>query len=134
MTDGVHCFTLPRGGEFSIPHEWWTEAEMDDFRPQSQAYLITIYPSVLLVPINQVAPQLMDQRQHLGHGGFDRNRMVDILRGIATGSVIPPVPVVERQQGPYRYRLANGTHRYYASVAAGFSHLPTVPGWLPETE
>jgi hypothetical protein len=134
MKDDVRLFPLPRGGEFSIPVEWWTEAGMDGFKLLSQAYLITLYPTVMLIPIEQVAPQIMDQRQHLGHGGFDRKRMVDILRGIASGEVIPPVPIVERQHGPYRYRLANGTHRYYASVAAGFSHLPTVPGWLPETD
>jgi hypothetical protein len=29
---------------------------------------------------------------------------------------------------------ANGTHRFYASVVAGFSHVPTVPGWIPDTE
>jgi hypothetical protein len=98
-----------------------------------QAYLITVYPTVALRPIEEVAPQIMDRRQHLGHRGFDRTRMVAILLGIASGEVIPPVPIVERPQGHYRYRLANGTHRYHGSLAAGFSHLPTVPGWLPET-
>jgi hypothetical protein len=75
----------------------------------------------------------MGGRQHLGHGGFDRTRMTDILRGIATYTNLPPIPVVERNQDAYRYLLCNGTHRFYASVAAGFSHVPTVVGWIPET-
>jgi hypothetical protein len=74
----------------------------------------------------------MDRRQHLGHGGFDRKRMVDILRGIAFHAVLPPVQIVERPQNGYRYQLGNGTHRFYASIVAGFSHVPTFPGWIPE--
>jgi hypothetical protein len=34
----------------------------------------------------------------------------------------------------YRYQLGNGTHRFYASIVAGFSHVPTFPGWIPDTE
>lgn len=29
-----------------------------------------------------------------------------------------------RARGDYRYKIYNGVHRYYASVAVGFSHLP----------
>jgi transcriptional regulator with XRE-family HTH domain len=62
----------------------------------------------------------MDRRQHLGHGGFDRKWMVDILRGIAFHAVLPPVQIVERPQNGYRYQLGNGTHRFYASIVARF--------------
>lgn len=76
----------------------------------------------------------MDDRQHLGHGGFNRERMIDVLRAIASQIPLPPIGVVDRPKGPYRYLPEQGTHRFYASVAAGFSHVPTVPRWIPETE
>jgi hypothetical protein len=60
--------------------------------------------------------------------------VVDILRGIAFHAVLPPVQIVERPQNGYRYQLGNDTHRFYASVVAGFSHVPTVPGWIPDRE
>ena len=28
--------------------------------------------------------------------------------------------------GPYLYRLHHGAHRFYASVAAGFLHIPAI--------
>jgi hypothetical protein len=31
-------------------------------------------------------------------------------------------------------QIAQATHRFYASVAAGFPFIPTVLGWVPEAE
>lgn len=108
---------------------------MDAFEAGSDtAYISAQESDVSQIPLEHIQPQKMDGRQHLSHGGFDRMRMIDILVGIASRSPLPPVPIVERPEGAYRYRLCNGTHRFYASVAAGFSHLPTVAGWIPETE
>ena len=98
------------------------------------SYRYTPSPELFLVLVEDIAPPPMHQRQHLGPDGFDHKRMVDILRGIATRSAMPPVKIVERQQGVYRYRLCEGFHRFHASVAAGFCQIPAVWGWIPETE
>ena len=98
------------------------------------SYNATPSPELLLVRVEEIAPPNMSQRQHVGPGGFDHNRMVDVLRGIASRSTMPPIKIVEQQQGAYRYLLSEGYHRFHASVAAGFSHVPTVRGWVPETE
>ena len=133
MNPPPRCFTFPRDGKFSLPAEWWVEAGMEGFECGAEAYL-TPSPEAFLIRVEDIAPPNMDRRQHLGPGGFDHKRMVDILRGISSRSAIPPVKIVEQQQGVYRYRLCEGYHRFHASVAAGFSHVPTVWGWIPETE
>jgi len=50
---------------------------------------------------------------------------------MATGAEIPPVPVValppaDDPAAPFAYRVCDGFHRFYASVAAGFEMLPVV--------
>lgn len=47
-----------------------------------------------------------------------------------------PIEIVEWEQGAYCYRLHHGYHRFHASVAVGFSHVPVivVGGWTPKTE
>ena len=129
------CFKFPRGGEFSIPTDWWMEAGMEGFEHGFEtSYRFASSQEICLVPVEDVAPPSMDRRQHLGPGGFDHQRLVEVLRGIATRSPMPPIKVVERQQGVYRCLLCEGFHRFHASLAAGFSHVPTTQGWIPETE
>jgi hypothetical protein len=71
----------------------------------------------------------------LSHGLFNdheelgtaRQRVVHILRGFHTGAQIPPV-LVDRlgQPSQHLYRLRDGAHRFYSSIAAGFSHVPAI--------
>jgi hypothetical protein len=63
--------------------------------------------------------------------GFDRARLISVLKGITMGDEIEPVPLIELPTSdfppaPYRYRVRNGYHRFYASIAAGFECLPAV--------
>jgi hypothetical protein len=96
---------------------------MKEFERQSPFYQSS--PQYWLVRLDSIEPPRMDQRQHLDHGGFSRTRMVSILKGIATQSVLPPIEL-EEQDGENAYRLHSGAHRFYASVAVGFSHVPAV--------
>ena len=50
--------------------------------------------------------------------------MISILQAFRNKTYLPPVEVIEKCPDGYRYRLYYGVHRYYASVAAGFSHSP----------
>ena len=50
-------------------------------------------------------------------------------KGFVTGDDIEPVEAMELPffdicAAPYRYRVCNGYHRFYASIAAGFDTLP----------
>lgn len=118
-----------------IDHEWCTEAGIVGFRPEAQSYppkvAADLDREVELVAIVDVEPLERD----LSHGVFNdseelgsaRQRVVQILRGFVSKDEIPPI-LIDRLEPPepYRFRLRNGAHRFYCSVAAGFTHVPAV--------
>jgi hypothetical protein len=55
-----------------------------------------------------------------------KDRMVSVLQDIALRREIWPIEIIEGASGDYRYRLHHGAHRFHASVAAGFSHIPAI--------
>jgi hypothetical protein len=52
--------------------------------------------------------------------------MVTVLRDIALRKEIWPIEITEGASGPYLYSLHHGAHRFHASVAAGFLHIPAI--------
>lgn len=55
---------------------------------------------------------------------FEEDKMLRILKGIASNESIPPIQVDCPPQGPLPYRVRDGFHRYYASVLLGFRRVP----------
>ena len=114
--------------EFEIPDEWWVDAGMAGFTPTAQAYRSST--GAELVPLTQIEPPYRNPTVAKDWRGFDRERMISVLRGIATGAEIEPVPLLLLPSGtflfpaPYGYRVKDGFHRFYASIAAGFECLP----------
>ena len=121
---------------FEIPDEWWTEAGMVGFVPSADAYphaddsllVIEACPRAEVAPIIRVPSVVKDAH------GFDRVRLVRVLSGLRSGAVLPPVDVVKLPRATeegFRYRLIDGFHRFYGSMAAGFTHIPgsIVPNW-----
>jgi hypothetical protein len=68
--------------------------------------------------IDAIEPPPMD------YEGLDRVRMVNVLHAIVSRTALPPVEVEELSLGDYHYRLHHGAHRFFASVAVGFTHIP----------
>ena len=126
--------------EIELDDSWWIEGGMVGFVPLTKAYFVdtdtTKGKELLEIKIDEVRPV----RRNPGVGIFNdneeasaRERVVSILRGFRTGSAIPPVEIVfEPPDSEFRYRLVAGAHRFYCSLAAGFSHIPAVEGWEPE--
>lgn len=56
------------------------------------------------------------------------------LIGMRDGAPMPPVVVLDVASGSFRYRLNDGFHRFRASIALGYSHIPIVGGWHAEME
>ena len=110
-------FTLPNGAEFSFPVEWWNEVGMPAFERQSPYYLWDALPE-LFVRIDAIEPPPMD------YEGLDHVRMVSVLHAIVSRTALPPVEVEELSLGDYHYRLHHGAHRFFASVAVGFTLIP----------
>ena len=115
--------------------DWWLGAGMVDFVPAATSYASGPSPEpgrlVERIAIGDVEPLV----RRLSHGVFNdndeigtaRHRVVEILRGFKVGRAIPPV-LVDRLEEPERfvYRLRDGAHRFYCSVAAGFTHVPAI--------
>jgi hypothetical protein len=112
--------------------EWWTEAGMHNFVPASRAYRSSDRDAVevRIAEIGPVGPERRLKgvfRDNLDAGIPVRNRVLDILRGFKCREAIPPVEIIEGDAGyGYRYKLTHGAHRLYLSIAAGFTHVPTI--------
>jgi hypothetical protein len=114
--------------EFEIPDEWWLEAGMAEFSARSPAYRSTL--GARLVPLREIEPPHLGVAHPRDWCGFDRARMVRILRGLNAHVEMRPVPLLELPIDgvpacqAYGYRALDGYHRFYASIAAGFTFLP----------
>jgi hypothetical protein len=108
---------------------------MEKFVRTSNAYRVDrdTQQRILKVRIADVSPV----RRSVGifndcvdEGRTAQERVVTILRGFRLGDAIPPVEVVECDpEDLRRYVLVHGTHRFYCSIAAGFTHVPAVQGF-----
>lgn len=109
---------------FTIPDDWWHFCEMPNFRPRLQFYPYTRSCSeAIVVPITQIEPPVRDA----GTPPFRKYKLVPVLLAFRSPEcALPPVPVEQLDAGSYRYRPINGYHRFYASVAAGYSMLPVI--------
>jgi hypothetical protein len=68
----------------------------------------------------------MGQRLRRGYAGFEHERMIKTLHDIALRKEIWRIEIVDGVSGDYRYRIHRGAHRFHASIATGFSHIPAI--------
>jgi hypothetical protein len=109
---------------FEIPDDWLDEAGMRGFSAVTSSYRST---EAGLVSIEDIEPPRRLRTVPKDYRGFDRARMVSVLKGIVAGAEIEPVPLVsipeldDRLVGTlyryrtYSYRIRDGVHRFYAS-------------------
>ena len=105
-----------------VPPEWLTEAGLRDFKPASPAFRCD-GPHVL-IPLAEIECPRRNPGVTLDRNGFGRERMMNILIGIQRGDAMPPIQIEAADSGPRRFRLRAGFHRYYASLAVGYSYVP----------
>jgi hypothetical protein len=115
---------------------WWVEAMMENFVPARRSFRPDLEAAkgeaVFEARIDEVAPL----KRNPGVGIFNdnevataRERVLRILAGFRAGAAIPPVILVVDNSGTgFRYKLSHGSHRFYYSLAAGFSHVPAIEG------
>ncbi len=113
---------------FEIPDEWWNFAEMQTFSSHKRG---SYYPysttckveDIEVVPISDVEPP----RRSAGIPLFKKYKLVPILFALSSPEcALPPVEVVKFESERFRFKLHNGLHRYYASLAAGYINLPVI--------
>lgn len=124
-------FTAPSGASFEIPDAWWREADMYRFNSGASAYHLAEFgqEEVCLVPIGSIRPIDLMGRQGLSFGGFNRARMIFVLRAFVAYLALPPVEILPDGKDGFLFQLADGRHRFYASIAAGFSHIHAKKNW-----
>jgi len=110
---------------------------MLSFSPSTNAYCVDIEAAkgeeIITVKIEEVSPV----RRNPGVGIFNtsavataKDRVISILKGFRAGSAFPPVEIVLEPEGSkFRYKLVHGAHRFYCSLAVGFSHIPAIKGF-----
>ena len=125
--------------EVELPDEWLREVGVPQFASAGSSYTVdaSAFPDrdIFEVCVTDVAPV----QRNVGVGIFNfniktgqtaRERVVSILRGFLSGAKLPPVEVVAFPDGePHRYKLVAGAHRFYCSLAMGFSSVPAVEGF-----
>jgi hypothetical protein len=121
-------FLTPRGVSFEIPDDWWHFAEMESFVSSDGGFYPYCQPKcgsvVEVVSLGDVEPL----RRTRGTALFKKYKMMPVLFAFASPEcALPPVELnPASSQNPYRYKLHNGCHRYYGSIAAGYTKLPAV--------
>ena len=104
--------------EFEIPDPWWRAAGFSAHTPAYASSSCTQWPTTI-VPVSDVeAP-----RRDLGVVGLHEDRTLSLLQAFRSGVSIPPLEV-HVAPGQTKYRVRDGFHRYYLSIACGFSMLP----------
>ncbi len=125
----MECKT-PGGQAFEIPTDWWRFADMETFsRNEMRCYPVDPAAVDDLVPITEIEPPTRDA----GVAPFKKAKLVPILMAFASSHRLPPVEVNRlKPSAEYRYRIYDGFHRYYASVAVGYPMVPIVDVGTPK--
>ncbi|MGH8488341.1 MAG: hypothetical protein ACREXS_05600 [Gammaproteobacteria bacterium] len=113
--------------EFEISDEWWSFAEMESFRPVGGGFYP--YSPVCANLVEVVSLSVVEPPKHdVGVPRFKKYKMVPVLLAFQSPEcALPPVEVVRLSESPrYQFRVRNGYHRFYASVAVGYHSLPVV--------
>lgn len=107
-----------------IPNDWKAEAGVQNFRPAPSQRGFRCDDPHELIALADIEPPLRFSSRPLSANGFDHDRMVRLLSGVRDGVSLPAIYIEVADPGQRRYRVRAGVHRYHASLALGFSHVP----------
>jgi hypothetical protein len=105
-----------------VPSEWLAKAGLRTFKPSRPSFRCET--NHVLIALSEIEQPMRNASVTLDANGFGRDRMMNILTGIREDHCLPPIDVEKADPGQRPYRVRAGFHRYYASLAAGFSHVP----------
>lgn len=115
-------FVVPRlESQFEIPDDWWEFCGMRSFKPQSAYYPYDPQAeSAEVLSLQEVEPP----QRNPGVALFKKYKLVPVLLAFTSPEcALPPIHAVKTSGG---YAVRNGVHRYYASVAVGYSSVPAI--------
>lgn len=119
-------FRTPRGdGEFEIPDGWWEFARPERERDEHETYFphSSRAKNVHIVKLSEIEPPTRDA----GEIWFRKYKLVPVLLSFQSPECeLPPIELTTLNGSVYNYKVHNGFHRYYASVAVGYEFLPAI--------
>ena len=111
--------------KLEIPDSWIEETcfALSLFQ-KKDSYLTLDDRQINLLSIGEIEPPT----RNTGVPYFVESRMKNILRALVQNMHLPPIHVQKtpNMQEGFTYMVRDGTHRYYASVAAGFEKIPAI--------
>jgi hypothetical protein len=124
------------GFVFTIDDAWWAASKAHLFVPAEQSYRAAAPQrktdrAIRVISIAQIEPLI----RQLSHGPFNdekdgpsaETRVTALLTGFVSGAPIPPIEILRADvSSQYEHRLYHGAHRYWCSVAVGFTHIPAI--------
>jgi ParB-like chromosome segregation protein Spo0J len=57
---------------------------------------------------------------------YSDDKLNNVVAGMRTGVVLPPMVLQASTTPGYRYQVVDGIHRYYGSIKLGHGQLPAV--------
>ena len=92
--------------------------ELQDFQASGSSYVCNDLEAQKVRISNLASPV-----RNTGVVPFTINRLEAIVDGFRNGDAIPPIQIHKHPETEHLV-VKDGFHRYYASIAAGFSHIP----------
>jgi hypothetical protein len=122
--------------KIELPDSWWAEAGMADFVPQARAFRPDRRAekgiAVFEARIEEVAPVQRAPGVCIFNDNEEataRERVLRILREFREGVEVWPIRLTKlAPDAVFRYKIGHGVHRFYCSLAAGFSYVQAFEG------
>jgi hypothetical protein len=117
---------------------WLVLARAAQFVPSSPAYIVDRSSCkdqrVRLIAICDIGPVCRSPGVPYFNASAERGltakeRVIQILQAFVSGVALPPVELVETPVDKHPFKLTDGVHRLYLSLAVGFTHIPAVEGF-----
>lgn len=105
---------------FEIPDDWLSQSGVKGVSLNLEHFAFDGGGHLLEIPV------IASPTRNPGVSWFDEKRMLRILKGIALGQPLPAIHVDRPPAPRLLFRVRNGFHRYYGSIAVGCSKTPAV--------
>jgi len=76
---------------FEIPRDWWEISGFGEFRPMTDSYHAAGGHNI--ISLLELMPMVRNKSAQNDFLGFDRNKMIDVLTGLALGKSLPPIEI-----------------------------------------
>jgi len=79
---------------------------------------------IQIIPLSEIEPP----QRNKGIPPFKKYKLVPVLFGfLCPEPTLPPIEIEKLpEKSAYAYRVHNGYHRYYASIAVGYDKIPAI--------